>query len=293
MDYFPSAEFRRRARVALTGRMPVAVMLVFLASLPGLLTQVLVTIAEQPLQEQLYRIYATILNTGTIPDVEAIMGRVLDSVSTTLMLAWGMSVLAWLVTPFLTLGLLACLLRFLRGGECTWQDVLCRRGCFLRAIGVQIMVVLKIIVWMLPGYAVYGVLAILAFQLESGLLLYLSTMGVVAAAVLGIRAALHYSLSDLVLADRPETRIMDCIRGSISILRLRKMQFFLLMLSFIGWELLISLVTSLCSAITPVLGTTVSLAASLVLNLYIYTTQCAFYEEYKDKPCLYTKKKRA
>lgn len=292
MDYFPSAAFRLRARNALKNNLSVAAMLVFLASLPGLLAQVAVAIAEQPLQETLYLLSVQFANTGVLPEATAIQSQIMKSITTPLLLSWGLQFLAWFITPFLTLGLLACLLTFLRGGQCTWQDVLCRRRCFFRAIGLTLLVALKVVLWMLPGLAFYGVALVGAFYWQSNFLLYVSTLGVVASSVLGIRAAMHYALADFVMADRPHLKVTTCIRESVSIMRLRKMQLFMLLLSFLGWSVLASLLSSLFNALSPVLGTTVSLIASLALNLYMYTAQCAFYDEYKDKPCIYTRPRK-
>lgn len=291
MEYFSSAEFRRRARQALTGRLPVAAMLVFLANLPSLLAQMLVMIAEQPLQQQLNLIYVTFANTGTMPDASSITATLAAGITDQLLISWGVYALAWLVTPFLTMGLIASLLTMLRGGECTWKDVFCRKSCFLRAIGLTLLVALKIVLWALPGYAFYGIAAALAIYFESEFLLYLSGFGLVAGVALSVRAALHYCLSTYVMADRPQLKIRACIQQSISIMRLRKMQLFLLLLSFIGWSLLSSLISTLFSGISPVLGTMASLMTSLALSLYVTTSECAFYDEYKDKPCIYVKQK--
>lgn len=292
MDYFSSAEFRHRARLALTGRLPVAAMIIFLANLPTLLAQMLVMIAEQPLQRQLSLIYVGIANTGVLPTLDSVTSTLSAGITSSLLLSWGVYLLAMLITPFLSLGLIASLLTMLRGGECTWMDVFCRKNCFLRAIGLTLLVAIKIILWALPGYAFYGIFATLAIYFESTFLLYLSIFGLLAGVVLAIRAALHYSFATTVMADRPQLKIRDCIRESISIMRLRKMQLFLLNLSFFGWYLLATLVSTLCSGMWPVLGTMASMITSLALSLYILTAECAFYDEYKDKPCIYVKQKR-
>jgi uncharacterized membrane protein len=58
----------------------------------------------------------------------------------------------------------------------------------------------------------------------------------------GIIAAIRYSMSFYILADRPEIGIMEAIEESKKMMRGNKWKFFCLNLSFIGW-ILLSLLT--------------------------------------------------
>lgn len=54
----------------------------------------------------------------------------------------------------------------------------------------------------------------------------------------GIVMAISYSMSWYIMCENPDMSAMDCIRESKSIMQGHKMEFFVMMLSFIGWCLL-------------------------------------------------------
>ncbi|MBQ7896368.1 MAG: DUF975 family protein [Oscillospiraceae bacterium] len=54
----------------------------------------------------------------------------------------------------------------------------------------------------------------------------------------GIIAAYRYKMALYILIDHPEMSVMDCLRESKRMMKGRKMDFFLLELSFIGWIIL-------------------------------------------------------
>lgn len=54
----------------------------------------------------------------------------------------------------------------------------------------------------------------------------------------GIIMAISYSMSWYIMCENPDMSVMDCIRESKSIMHGHKMEYFVLMLSFIGWMLL-------------------------------------------------------
>lgn len=54
----------------------------------------------------------------------------------------------------------------------------------------------------------------------------------------GIVMAISYSMSWYIMCENPDMSAMDCIRESKSIMHGHKMEYFILMLSFIGWILL-------------------------------------------------------
>ena len=63
----------------------------------------------------------------------------------------GGDLIAWLITPCLSLGLYKWLMDRLRGQDGPVSTVFCRARLFFRAIGLQLLVILKILLWMLPG----------------------------------------------------------------------------------------------------------------------------------------------
>ena len=287
---FPNAsDFREQARKALKPNLSTAAMIMFLASLPGLISSAVRSIA---LTDPLNRVYQLLLNfmadsTVTEATLEANLMQVLTEASQDRMviLSGVLSVVVWLVVPFLSLGLIASLMKLLRGEAVAPADVLCRRGCFLKAIGLQLYVGLRELLWMVPGIAVmvlsvpvlYWLQNLSVFQLMyfGGLLLVL---------VLGLRAALHYSQAEMLMAEHPEARIRDCLHDSVMIMHHRKKYLVLLYCSFAGWMLLAYVLNSLTSGINTVLGLLCEMIVSLALNLYMNTAMTAFFLHYERQP---------
>ncbi len=93
---------------------------------------------------------------------------------------------------------------------------------------------------LLDGFAIWW--KILLLHLVMGLFVFLWSLLLI---VPGIIAAYRYRMAPFLLLTHPEYGIMDCIRESKSRMAGYKMAFFLLDLSFLGWELL---------TLVPVLG---------------------------------------
>lgn len=276
----PSAEFRFRARQALRGNMPVAVMVAFLASLPSLIGSTLTTLFGTELSNTLNSYQLMILE-GTLPDIMVMLNDFCAAMTPALMTALAVSLVLALFSPMLNLGLLNYLQNLLRGQAGTPSDVLSRKQCFLKAIGLDIWIALKTAVWMLPGLALYllGVWAAVRMQSLS-MLSFSAIAGIVTMTVLMVRASLHYAMSSYIMAESPDIGIRAAVCESIVIMRSRKLACFMLMLSFFGWTLLISVIAAALTAISPVIGLTGSMAMNLVLQIYVSTSACAFYQEY-------------
>lgn len=84
----------------------------------------------------------------------------------------------------------------------------------------------------------------------------------------GIIKAFSYSMSNFILAENPDIKPSDAIKESKKLMDGNKLDYFMLGLSFIGWEIL-NLFT---------LG-----ILSIWLQPYIHTTQAAFYEAVKNE----------
>lgn len=89
----------------------------------------------------------------------------------------------------------------------------------------------------------------------------------------GIIAALRYSQAKYLLIDRPELGIMGSIRESKRMMAGRLGEFFVLILSFLGWSIISSLPLSL--GIVPYI---LSLAVSLFVVPYLETCYVGWYE---------------
>lgn len=93
---------------------------------------------------------------------------------------------------------------------------------------------------LLDGFAIWW--KVLLLHLVMGLFVFLWSLLLI---VPGFIAAYRYRMAPFLLLTHPEYGIMDCIRESKSRMAGYKMAFFLLDLSFLGWELL---------TLVPVLG---------------------------------------
>ena len=169
-----------------------------------------------------------------------------------------------------------------RGLEDPVSTVLCRMNQFFRAIGLQLLIILKVLLWMLPGIAVSVYLLLPVYQsgdvtvqLAALQRSYNMTLPVLLLiAVPGVMAALRYSLSEYIMADEPQTRILTCIRHSKELMKDQKKNLFFLLTSFLLWYLLELLIASFLSGI---LSLVFQMFAGLALNVYMACSVAAFY----------------
>lgn len=281
-------ELRLKARKALQGNWQVALLVMFIASLPSLISQVVSALQGDTLMAALLT-QVSMGNTEIFSSPEGLMSLVKDQVGTGYLLRNVLSVLAWLVSSFLTLGMLNYLLRTLRAQDGFITTVFSRTSCFFKAIGLNLMIALKIILWALPGAVLMGVTLVLAMMwsgetssVQAWLVLILMYASYAALIVPVVMAAFRYAMATTVMADHPDMGVMQAIGESKSIMAKRKFLLFTLELSFIGWALLLAVVDSaLTYLIGAVLGSTVYMLLNLALQVYMQTSMCAFYEQYR------------
>ena len=272
-------ELRLRARKALKGNWQIALMVALIASLPSLISQVVAILGQTSSMDTMYGLLDAIERDPTA-DITKIIGQTGFSSHAYLVSAI-VNLVAQLISPFLTLGMLNYMLCLLRGEEALIGTVFSRTGCFFKGIGLTIMIAIMELLWMLPGMAIMFS-SVLLVDLSDTLAIIMMYAGMIAMFVLGIRAALHYSLATRIMADRPDTRVMQCIRESVEIMRQRKMMLFSLQLSFIGYSLLLMLAQSMLAMVVGnILASTLYMLFNLALTVYIHTAMCAFYEEYR------------
>ena len=288
----PSFIFRLRARKAMKPVMSILILVVLIAMLPSLISQTITlitgadptnVIAELYTQERITAMMGEDLETMTAASQE-----ILDGMTAFFQQKWPFmaitAAITLLISPVLTLGLNHTLLKALRKEEITVATVLARLPLFFKAIGLNLMIGLRLILWMLPGMALslVGAAAVI-FVPTLGMLLMIAAMGVMF--VLMIRAMYSYRLAAYVMADAPETGINAAIRRSVEVMLGRRMELFGLELSFIGWRLVLSIgQTLLLGMLGGVLGMTLGMFASFFLQMYIYMAEAAFYQEYAIGP---------
>ena len=124
------------------------------------------------------------------------------------------AVLLWLLSSILDVGVMSHCLKITRAEENDYKDLLDGFLFFGKVILLRIMTVVLIALW--------------------SLLFFFP----------GIAAAYRYRQAYYILLDDPKKSALTCIRESKRLMRKRKLDLFLIDLSFIGWFLLNGLVSS-------------------------------------------------
>lgn len=169
-------------------------------------------------------------------------------------IAYGDSLYDFLVGGPFVLGLSIFLLTFFRAKQVNNSLIFDGFGQFAKAFLLQLLIWVKVFLWSL------------LFVIP------------------GIVAYYRYSQAFFILADHPEYSVGKCIEESKRLMQGNKGKLFFLELSFIGWALLASIPSGIIWALLPNIGFAgviagiVAAMPALVLNVYFYTAQTAFYE---------------
>ena len=167
MNMFFSAAFKAKARAALSQHWQTALLIALIVNLPTLLMQGIAAFTHNDviarLEELALRAYGNTAAMNALPDsVRAMLSEPGIIVMTAL------TVLAWLITPVFEAGMNHWTLERLRGQELPVSAVFSRLRIFLKSIGLRLMVVLKVLLWMLPGIAALLLSMIPLFRADPG-----------------------------------------------------------------------------------------------------------------------------
>ena len=150
---FYSAVLKAKARAVLQQHWQTALLIALIVNLPTLLVQGISAFTNN---DVMYRLETLIIDASRSTEA---MNALPDAVFTMLtetgilvMLALGL--LAWLVTPALSLGMNHWTLDRIRGAEEPVSTVFSRLGIFLKGVGLRLLILLRVLLWMLPGLAV-------------------------------------------------------------------------------------------------------------------------------------------
>ena len=281
--YYPSGYYRKKALAALKGHWQTALLVALVVNLPTMLMQAISAFTGNDPMTRLEAYIVTSSRDGVMSR-EALIGEINAILSSTsFWVIRGLDVVALVITPCLSLGMYKWLMDLLHGQEQPVNSVLSRMKYFFKALGLQLQVILRVLLWMLPGiiaagFLVYPVLRagnaqaqLAALQRSQGL----SFPVLLLMAVPGAVAALRYALADYIMAENPENKILFCVRRSRELMRDRKKDLFFLMVSFLLWYLLELLIASMLSG---VLSLVFQMLAGLALTVYLSCSVCAFYQ---------------
>lgn len=183
-----------------------------------------------------------------------------------------------LMTIPLTLGTIGAAQRILRGEDVLVRHSLAYIPYTFRAIWLQICTAFYAFWPMLLAYVV-AIPVLLTVSSPDIMLLtaILFFIAVIATLVFAIMRLYLMAASDYLLARNPNTSVPEIMRTRRTIMKGNRMNFFLLELSFIGWNLLIAV---LDSAVLTMAGYTLanicSMLLSLFLGVYMTTAKAAF-----------------
>ncbi len=290
----PSHEFRRRARAAMKPVLSTLVVIALILTLPSLIQSLVITLTDASPVQLLQDVSNRLMQIAETPNITesqalAALEEAMTAYEANMMtfyrekgpLLGAMALVILLITPVLSLGMSAAVLHALRKQPFTVGIVVSRMRYFLKALGLDLLITLKACLWAFPGMAVMIVSAFLpAGVMSLGMLAGMALM-----VVQVVRAVYLYALSFYFLADDPAKRVRDCICASKAAMKGRRMELFLLEISFIGWSLLISLGQSFAMGLLgSAIGMTLGMFASLFLTVYTKCATGAFYLEYALGP---------
>ena len=280
--YIPSGYYRKKALAALKTHWQPALLVALIVNLPTLLMQGFSAFTNNDLLTRLESFVIASSRDGVLT-AETLAGEMNAILSSTFF--WvirGLELLAMLVTPCLALGMYKWLMDLLHGQEQPVNAVFSRMRLFLKAIGLQLLIILKVILWTLPGLAVMIIVMLPVFRAGSSqaqldamsAIQGMSFLPMLLMIVPGVIAALRYALSEYIMAEKPESRIRFCVSRSKELMKDQKKNLFFLLTSFLLWYLLELVIASFLSG---VLSLVFQMLASLVLSVYITCSLCVFY----------------
>jgi len=253
--------FKQKARQSLKGNWQTALVVTFFAGVFATLADVLqsVTLADvQGVMNSLSAALSALPQDGSMTNQQSVevvdlYRRLFAAVDSIPQFMWimliGVNVLSILFTPVLALSCNRYFIRRIGGEDPSVKEGLL--GCmriWLKALWLQIVMTVKIFLWSL---------------------LFV---------VPGIIAALRYSMAPYYMAEDPTLKAGQAIAKSKETMKDKKFSYFMLMASFIGLSLLVTLAQLLLQGLVGAVITLVVVQfASLAVSTYMNASSAAFY----------------
>ena len=280
--FIPSGYYRKKALAALKGHWQPALLVALIVNLPTMLMQGFSMFTGNDLMDRLGAFIVSASRDGVLTQQTLLQEINTIVASTAFWLIRGLEILAMLVTPCLSLGMYKWLMDLLHGEEQPVNAVFSRLRLFLKAIGLQLLIILKVLLWTLPGLAVMFIVMLPVLragttqaQLDAMTAVQgMSFLPMLLMIVPGVIAALRYALSEYIMAEKPESKIRFCVSHSKELMKDQKKNLFFLLTSFLLWYLLELLIASFLSG---VLSLVFQMFAGLVLSVYVTCSISVFY----------------
>ena len=265
-----SKTYRDRAWQALKPVLPIMLLIFLVANLPDLLWTFLQNALNlnPPMDAALYS------------DPERFMQAYSAFASEHGVLYSLLSLLFSILPIPLTLGAVGASQRILRGEDVLVRHVLAYIPYTFRAIWLQICIVFYACGPMLLTLAVL-LLAMLFLPASAlNVLTVIFSIALIATGVLAIMRSYSMAAAEFLLAKQPETRVSALMECSRTLMQGQRMNCFLLELSFIGWGMLLTLVSLLVASLAGYLAYSIcSMLLSLLLSAYLTTAKAAFMDD--------------
>ena len=291
---FFSAAFKAKARAALQQHWQTALLIALIVNLPSLLVQGISAFTNNDVMARLENMALQASGSAAAMNAlpESVRSMLSESGIVTMLI---LSAVAWLVTPVLSVGMTHWTLERLRGQDLPVSAVFSRLRIFLKSIGLRLLIVLKVLLWMLPGIAVFLFSVIPLIRVNPGssaelssaadISFHLMSVGMIAMIVLGVMGYLYYAMAEFILADEPEERVLSCARRSKMLMKGRRGVLMSLWLSFLLWYLLILMGSSMVAGIAgSVIALVLEMLGNLFLSVYMLASEGVFYEALRLAP---------
>ena len=253
--------FKQKAREMLKGRWQNALVISFFCGVFLTIAQLLQSVTLRDVQSVMDSItvlmgsFGSELTNVQTQQVTELYGKLFAALGSIPQSTWnmliGLNLLALVVTPALTLSCQFYFIRLTRGEDIGIKDgLLCRVRILPKALWLNIRIFVQTFLW--------------------SMLLFIP----------GVIAALRYSMATYFMAEDSSISAGEAIRRSKDAMKVkgRKMSYLMLLISFIGWNLLISFAQLLLSGMV---GAVITLVAAqfmtLALNTYINASCAAYY----------------
>jgi len=264
-----------RARAAIKGRWATALPMGFLT---GLLYTILQVVMEMNLTPSLEKLNVLLEQGYPAEYVLQWSGQTMTPV---LIPVGILMLLSAVITPTLNLGMHTYALKLLRGEEGRLADILSRLPIFFKALGLSIMVQLRIYLWTMLGVAVYMFIAFFVLPTGNAQMYRSMLMALAFPAMLpGMIAAFRYMMAEYAMANEPSCGIREAIRISKRLTHKRKLRLVTLL---VGWASLSYLGGAVLQMfLGPVFGMALGMLVSLACSVYIEMLKASFYITYRE-----------
>lgn len=186
--------------------------------------------------------------------------------------AFFLSILIMLFGYVMTIGFSNYVLRLSRRQETGIRSLFDSFSYAGRSIGVTLLTALYTFAWtmlLMFGFAIVVAVVTLVFSAEElmAVAVILTVVLYLVLLVLIVLISMRYTMAPFALVEAPELGVSAAVRRSVQIMRKNKGKLFMLLLSFIGWELLVALLATAVIAVGFVVSDTSWVAGAFTAAL--------------------------